>query len=111
MGRDSYYQSGRAGDMSVRTGAAPRVEDESAYRQHTIDSPSYVRFCNNLPKVPEHGPNYRHQAAMQRQETAMQQIAADDVARLDAWDVVQQEKAAVAAAQQAAAAVPAGKKK
>ena len=111
VGRDSYQQSGRAGDLSIRTGAAPRVEDESAYRQHTIDSPSFVRFCNSLPKLPEQGPNYRHHAAMQRHDAAMQQTAADDVARLDAWDVMQQERAAVVAAQQAAAAVSAGKKK
>lgn len=65
----------------MRTGPTPRVEDESAYRQHTIDSPSFVRFCNSLPKQPEEGPVERHHAAMQRQESAVQQSAADDVAQ------------------------------
>ena len=104
VGRDSYHQSGRAGDLSIRTGPMPRVEDESAYRQHTIDSPSFVRFCNSLPKRPEEGPVERHHAAMQRQESAVQLSAAVDVAKLDAWDVQQQERLAALAAQQAAAA-------
>lgn len=107
VGRNSYHQTGRAGDLSLRTGPTPRVEDESAYRQHIIDSPSFVRFCSSLPKLPEEGPVERHYAAMQRQESALQQSAAEDVARLDAWDMQQQEKDAAIAAQQAAAAPPA----
>ncbi len=84
------------------------MEDESAYRQHTIDSPSFVRFCKNLPKMPEVGPHHRHNAAVQRQGIAVQQSAAEDVMRLDAWEERQQEKrAAVVAAQ----AVPVSKKK
>ena len=104
VGRDSYAQSGRAGDLSIRTGPTPRVEDESAYRQHAIDSPSFVRFCKNLPALPEVGPHKRHQAAVQRVEAALQQAAAEDVMRLDVWDDRQQEKrAAAVAALQAAA--------
>ncbi|KAL0052647.1 hypothetical protein WJX82_005121 [Trebouxia sp. C0006] len=107
--RDSYAQSGRAGDLSIRTGPVPRVEDESAYRQHTIDSPSFVRFCQNLPKLPEVGPHQRHHAAVQRQEAAVQQSAAEEVMRLDAWEERQQEKRTAALAAQQA--VTAGKKK
>ena len=51
----------------------------------------------------------RHQAALQRQDSAVQQSAADDVARLDAWDVQQQERLAALAAQQATAAAPPSK--
>ena len=109
VGRDSYAQTGRAGDMSIRTGPTPRVEDESAYRQHTIDSPTFVRFCKNLPKVPDVGPHQRHHAAMQMQASAMQQLVTEDVMRLDAWDVKQLKKQAVAAAVQPA--MPLGKKK
>lgn len=109
VGRDSYAQTGRAGDLSVRTGPTPRVEDESAYRQHTVDSPTFARFCNNLPKLPEVGAHQWHHAAVQRQESAMQQAAAEDVLRLDVWDDRQQEKRVAAAAAQQA--VPAGKKK
>ena len=104
VGRDSYAQTGRAGDLSIRTGPTPRVEDESAYRQHAIDSPSFVRFCKSLPAVPEQGPRQRHEAAVHRQEAAVQQSAAEDVASLDVWDDRQQEKRDVAAAAQQAAA-------
>ena len=106
---DTYAQSGRGGDLSIRTGPTPRVEDESAYRQHTIDSPSFVRFCKNLPQLPEVGPHQRHHAAVQRQEVAVQQSAAEDVMRLDAWEERQQEKRAAAVAVQRAS--PIGKKK
>ena len=109
VARDSYAQFGRAGDLSIRTGPVPRVEDESAYRQHTIDSPSFVRFCQNLPKVPEVGPHQRHHAAVQRQEAAVQQSAAEEVVRLDAWEEKQQERRTAALAAQQP--VPAGKKK
>lgn len=109
VGRDTYSQTGRAGDMSIRTGPTPRVEDEAAYRQQTIDSPTFVRFCKNLPELPELGPHQRHDAAMQRQASAMQQLVADDVMRLDAWDDQQQARQAVAAAAQPA--MPPGKKK
>ena len=109
MGRDTYSQTGRAGDMSIRTGPAPRVEDESAYHHHTIDSPTFVLFCKNLPKLPELGPHQRHDAAMHRQASAMQQLVAEDVMRLDAWDEQQQARQAVAAAAQPA--IPPGKKK
>ncbi len=109
VSRDSYAQSGRAGDLSIRTGPVPRVEDESAYRQHTIDSPSFVRFCQNLPKLPEVGPHQRHHAAVQRQEAAVQQSVAEEVMRLDAWEERQQERRTAALAAQQA--VPAGKKK
>ncbi len=109
VSRDSYAQSGRAGDLSIRTGPTPRVEDESAYRQHTIDSPSFVRFCQNLPKLPEVGPHQRHYAAVQRQEAAVQQSAAEEVMRLDTWEEKQQERRTAALAAQQA--VPAGKKK
>jgi hypothetical protein len=109
VSRDSYAQSGRAGDLSIRTGPIPRVEDESAYRQHTIDSPSFVRFCQNLPKLSEVGPHQRHHAAVQRQEAAVQQSAAEEVMRLDAWEDRQQERCTAALAAQQA--VPAGKKK
>ena len=64
-----------------------------------------------MPKLPEEGPVERHHAAMQRQEVAVQQAAADDVAQLDAWDVQQQERLAAVAAQQAAAAIPVGRAK
>ena len=109
VGRDSYAQTGRAGDMSTRTGPIPRVEDEAAYRQHTIDSQSFVRFCKNLPTPQENGPHQRHDAAVQRKESAMQQAAAADVMQLDVWDDKQQERQVVAAAAKQAA--PAGKKK
>lgn len=102
MGRDTYAQTGRAGDMSIRTGPTSRVEDELAYRQQTIDSPTFVRFCQNLPKPPDVGPHQRHDAAMQRQAAAMQQLIAEDVMQLDAWDDKQQEKQAAAAAVQTA---------
>lgn len=109
MGRGTYAQTGRAGDMSIRTGPTPRVEDESAYRQHTIDSPTFVRFCQNLPKPPQVGPHQRHDAAMQRQAAALQQLVAQDVVQLDAWDEKHQEEQALAAAVQPAK--PPGKKK
>lgn len=109
VGRDTYAHTGRAGDMSIRTGPTPRVEDESAYRQQTIDSPTFVRFCKNLPKLPELGPHERHHAAMQRQASAMQQLVAEDVMRLDAWDEQQHARQAVAAAVQPV--MPPGKKK
>lgn len=107
--RDTYAQTGRAGDLSIRTGPTPRVEDETAYRQQTIDSPTFVRFCKNLPKLPEVGPVQRHHAAMQKQASAMQQLVAEDVVRLDAWDDKQQERRVLAAAVQPA--TPPGKKK
>lgn len=109
VGRETYAQTGRAGDLSIRTGPTPRVEDESAYRQQTIDSPTFVRFCKNLPKLPEVGPVQRHHAAMQKQVSAMQQLVAEDVVRLDAWDEKQQERRVLAAAVQPA--TPPGKKK
>ena len=95
--------------MSIRTGPTPRVEDESAFRQQAIDSPTFVRFCKNLPKLPEVGPHQRHDAAMQRQASALQQSVTEDVIRLDTWDEQQHARQAMAAAAQPA--LPPGKKK
>ena len=108
--RETFYGSGSAGDLSKRTGAEPRVEDERDFRQQAVDSPTFKRFCQSLAAKPAVSPHQRRADAAKQAQAAAVQAAAQDVVQLDDWEVGQQQRQDAAAAAAAAAAAP-GKRK
>ncbi|KAK9824619.1 hypothetical protein WJX72_011775 [[Myrmecia] bisecta] len=107
--RDSYYGTGRAGDLSKLFSPPPRVEDIPEYQHHCVESPTFLRYCKSLPPRTGVSPLERHMEQLQEKVAKENRRALEAVLQLEEWEVRQAEKLAPIEIKPPAAGAAAGK--